>query len=139
MINREPMLFRDWHAYNTQRQIMAAAIVLKSSGWQSWSLGHAKLLSVLLWDYECRKVNHFKYCHTLKKNAYRRTHNYRLLNGLSRNGVLIKQGTGCYRLSPDGIKAADKAIAFITQADHICNEALKTKRCNLNFVGESIL
>ena len=128
MINREPMLFREWHAYNRQRQIMAAAIVLKSSGWEGWDLGHAKLLSVLLWDYECKGRSCFKYCQALHKRAYQRTHNYRLLNGLTQNGVLLKQSNGHYKLSQNTVETANKAIAFIKHADHICNEALKARK-----------
>lgn len=122
MGDREPMRFREWDAYVKHREIMVSSIVLKSSGWNGWHPGHAKLLGVLLWDYEGKRANGFRYREVLKRYGYGRTHNYRLLGDLVGNAVLEKQGRGVYRLQDGRLEAAEKAITVLRLADKICNE-----------------
>lgn len=125
MVDRDPILFREWNTYMKHRQIMASSIVLKSSGWNEWNTSHAKLLGVLLWEYEGTKVNGFKYKKTLRRHAYRRTHNYRLLNGLLRGSIIVKAEKGNYSLNDRSLKAAERAITVMKQADAICKEEAK--------------
>ena len=127
MVDRDPILFRGWNAYMKHRQIMVSSIVLKSSGWTDWNTSHAKLLAVLLWDYEGRKVNGFRYNEILKKKGYQRTHNYRLLNELVKKAVLIRDEKGLYSIRDESLEIAEQAFAFMKGADNIGNNAYTKK------------
>lgn len=76
--------------------MIASAIVFRSSSWHNWSYGHEKLLGVVLWHYETKKENNFKYSKLLKRHAYGRTQNYKLLKGILERNILVKQGNGYY-------------------------------------------
>lgn len=131
MGSNDPMLFRGWNAYMRLRQTMASSIVLNSSGWDTWNVSHAKVLAVFLWEYEGNKVNEFRYNKVLRKHAYRRTHNYKLLNDLLKSSVLLKAGRGTYSLNDKSLKIAEKATAFMKQADHICHENPERQDCSI--------
>ena len=85
MTGTEPRLFQNWSAYMRQRQVMASAVIFKNHDWYEWEIGHAKIYGILLWHYETKKHTKFKYSKTLKKQGYRRTHNYRLLKKIVEN------------------------------------------------------
>lgn len=119
MVDRDPILFRGWNAYMKHRQIMVSAIVLKNSGWGEWNTSHAKFLAVLLWDYQGRKVNSFKYNEIIKRKGYQRTHNYRVLNELVKKAVLIKNDKGQYCIQNESLRIAEQAFTFMKQADNI--------------------
>jgi hypothetical protein len=131
MVDRDPILFREWNAYMKHRQIMVSSIVLKSFGWADWNTSHAKLLGVLLWEYEGSKANEFRYNKLLRRHGYRRTHNYKLLNDLLKSSVLRRSGRGTYFLDAKSLEVAERAIAFMKQADHICHESPERQDCSI--------
>jgi hypothetical protein len=55
----------------------------------------------------------------LKKHGYRRSHNYRVLNELVKNEVLVKEENGVYRLKKEILSAAERASRFVGRADNI--------------------
>jgi hypothetical protein len=120
MAHGDPLAFCGWTNYMRHRQVMLAAIALTRSGWEEWEQGHAQLLAVFLWEYEGRRLNSFRYAEFLKKNAYRRSHNYRLLQDLLGSGILRKEGRGVYRLSDEILVVVDRAILVLREADGLC-------------------
>lgn len=119
MTEREPELFKDWCSYMKLRQVMASAVLFKDKGWMDWEMGHAKLFGILLWNYEIKNVKRFKYCKTLKKQGYRRTHNYRLLKGLVENGFLRKDGKGYYSLACENGESITRVLSLVKELDSI--------------------
>lgn len=122
MTEREPKLFKNWSAYMRQRQVMASAVIFKNHGWYQWEVGHAKLYGILLWHYETKKHAKFKYSRTLKRQGYRRTHNYRLLKTIVEKSLLQKQGNGYYSFAPSEIELIKKVLSVIKELDKIGNE-----------------
>lgn len=96
---------------------MASAIFFRSHGWEDWKIGHAKLLGILLWDFETKDEWKFKYSTTLRVSGYRRTHNYRLLDGLVKTGFLQKEGNGYYSFLPSDLDLVKKLIGAMRQMD----------------------
>ncbi len=113
MTEREPKLFKNWSAYTRQRQAMASAVIFESYRWSQWQEGHAKLYGILLWQYEIKKQTRFKYSKTLKKQGYRRTHNYRLLKKIVDNKLLRKEGNGYYSFTLSQIEVIEKVLPLI--------------------------
>ena len=122
MTEREPKLFKNWSAYMRQRQVMASAVIFKNKEWYEWQVGHAKLYGILLWHYETKKQTSFKYSKTLKKQGYRRTHNYRLLKTIVEKKLLRKEGKGYYSFTLSQIQAIEKVLSLIKELDLIGNK-----------------
>jgi hypothetical protein len=116
------MLFKTWSQYMKQRQIMASAVIFKAHGWYEWQVGHAKIFGILLWHYETGNQTSFKYSKTLKKDGYRRTHNYRLLKRIVEMNLLKKKGNGYYHLNLPEINVIDKVLSLIKELDMISKE-----------------
>ena len=123
MREREPNLFKNWTEYAKQRQVFASAVIFKAHGWCEWELGHAKLFGILLWHYEMKKQGKFKYSKTLKKEGYRRTHNYRLLKPLLSKTFLRKEGNGHYTLVPEDVKLVQEVSKILKQLDNVGKQA----------------
>jgi len=117
MAEREPELFKTWTAYMRQRQVMASAVLFKTHGWYEWEQGHAKLFGILLWHYQTKKTKRFKYSKLLKRQGYRRTHNYRLLKSLVEKSLLQRQGNGYYSICTADVQVIDNALAIIKELD----------------------
>lgn len=92
----EPTIFENLSSYTRARLMMASAVVFRKSDWDKWTYGHEKLLGVILWHYESKKEKRFKYSKLLKRYAYGRTQNYKLLKGILDRHILVKQGNGYY-------------------------------------------
>ncbi len=122
MVKREPKLFQNWSQYMRQRQVMASAVMFKNHGWYGWEVGHAKLYGILLWHYETKKHARFKYSRTLRKQGYRRTHNYRLLSRIVENNLLRREGNGYYSFAPSEIQVVERVLSLIKELDKIGNE-----------------
>jgi hypothetical protein len=132
MSEREPMLFKDWSEYMKQRQVMVSAVIFKNQGWYQWEIGHARIFGVLLWYYETKKQTSFKYSETLKKQGYRRTHNYRLLKTIVATNLLKKGRKGYYKLNLPEIKVIDKILSLIKELDMIGNKREVEKKSQSN-------
>ena len=117
MTKGQPKLFKNWREYTKQRQIMASAMVFKKHGWHEWQAGHARLYGILLWFYETEKQADFKYCKTLKKHGYGRTHNYRIIKRLIEENLLEKKGEGYYSLPSPMLGVIDKVLLMIKKLD----------------------
>lgn len=122
MTEKEPQLFKIWSEYAKQRQVMASATVFKSHSWYQWKVGHAKLYGILLWHYEKKRQTSFKYSKTLKKEGYRRTHNYRLLKTITEKELLQKEGNGYYSIASSKIRTLEKVLLLIKELDMIGND-----------------
>ncbi len=122
MTRKEPNLFKNWSAYMRQRQVMASAVIFKNHGWYQWEPGHAKLFGILLWHYEAKKQTRFKYSRLLKKQGYRRTHNYRLLRKILENKLLKREQNGYYSLPVSETKTIRKVLSLIKELDAIGNK-----------------
>ena len=123
MTEREPKIFKNWSPYMRQRQVMASAVIFKNHGWYEWQVGHSKLYGILLWHYETKKQTSFKYSTTLKKQGYRRTHNYRLLKTIVEKSLLQKEGNGYYSLAPSDLQAIQKVLSLIKKLDMVGNKS----------------
>ena len=119
MKETEPQLYHEWSIYMRLRQAMLSAATFNSSGWNDWEVGHAKLVGILLWHYENGQKVKFKYSRILKKQCYRRTHNYRLLKGITEAGILKTDGKGYYSFQDKDIHKMEKAIKLMRQLDQI--------------------
>ena len=117
MVEREPKLFRNWEPYMKARQVMASAILFRSHGWGDWKIGHAKLIGILLWNFETKKRWKFKYSTTLRTGGYRRTHNYRLLDKLVKNGLLQKEGNGYYSFAFRDLDSIKRLMVVMREMD----------------------
>jgi hypothetical protein len=95
----DPEVFQQLSPYAKARLMIASAIIFRKSGWKEWSYGHEKLIGVVLWHYEMKKEGRFKYSRLLKRCAYGRTQNYKLLKSIVEKEILVKQGNGYYTLS----------------------------------------
>lgn len=138
MTEKEPQLFKDWSEYAKQRQVMASATLFKSHGWYLWKVGHAKLYGILLWHYETKKQTSFKYCKILKKEGYRRTHNYRMLKMITEKELLQKDGGGYYSIATSKIRTLERVISLIKKLDMIGNEnEVKQKSENTALSGKT--
>jgi len=95
----EPSIFQNLSPYAKTRLMMASAVVFRISDWKEWTHGHEKLLGVVLWHYETKKESRFKYSKLLKRYAYGRTQNYKLLREIVGRKILRKEGNGYYKFS----------------------------------------
>jgi hypothetical protein len=127
MVEREPKLFKNWDPYMRSRQVMVSATIFKNRGWSQWQTGHAKLLGVILWDYETKNHRKFKYNHTLKKKGYRRTHNYRLLKDIIKNNILQKEGNGYYSFNVPEV-VIKKILKVVKELDKVSNNEAKVEQ-----------
>jgi hypothetical protein len=96
MTSDEPWIFENLGSYLKARLMIASAIIFRKSGWRDWTYGHEKLIGVVLWHCERRGEKRFKYSGLLKRYAYGRTQNYKLLRPIVERNILIKQGNGYY-------------------------------------------
>jgi len=78
------------------RLMIAAAIIFRKSNWDEWTYGHEKLMGVILWYCEAEKQYRFKYSRLLKRHAYGRTQNYKLLREIVDRNILTRQSNGYY-------------------------------------------
>ena len=124
MTDKEPRLFKNWNNYMKLRQIMASAVIFNNHGWSGWQIGHAKLFGILLWEYETRKNTKFKYSSTLKKQGYRRTHNYRLLKAILENNLLQRDGDGYYTFTVWELKMIKRVMMVLKEMDMIGKEKM---------------
>ena len=127
MPEKEPMLFKNWSEYMKQRQVMVSAVIFKNQGWYQWEIGHARIFGMLLWYYETKKQTSFKYSKTLKKQGYRRTHNYRLLKRIVEINLLKKGGNGYYNLNLSEMKLIDEVLSLMKKLDMISKEQTATE------------
>ena len=97
----EPSLFENLAPYMQTRLMLASAVIFRESRMQAWTHGHEKLVGVILWNYETRREKAFKYSRVLKRYAYGRTQNYKLLKPIVDQKILISQGNGRYAFSPE--------------------------------------
>jgi hypothetical protein len=124
MVEREPILFKNWDPYMRLRQVMASAVIFRNSGWFRWQTGHAKIFGVLLWDYETTGKKIFKYSKTLKKQGYRRTHNYRLLRSIVEQSLLQKEGNGYYTFTVPELEIIKRVISAMRELDIISRKEI---------------
>ena len=127
MVDREPKLFKNGNPYMKARQVMASAIIFRSHGWADWKIGHAKLFGILLWDFETKKRRKFKYSTTLRRGGYRRTHNYRLLEKLVKNGLLEKEGNGYYSFASKDLNLIKRLVVVMKEMDMFNHGAVSTE------------
>ena len=92
----DPAVFEQFEPYMRSRLMIAAAIIFRTSKWQKWTYGHEKLMGVILWHCEEKKQYTFKYSRLLKRYAYGRTQNYKLLRDIVDRNILIRQPNGHY-------------------------------------------
>jgi hypothetical protein len=121
MSNEEPSIFQIFPAYMKLRLMFASAILFRISGWKDWSYGHAKLFGVVLWNYEIKEENSFKYSRLLKRHAYGRTQNYKLLRGIVERNILKPEGNGYYSFSEKNQKLIKKILKALKNIDRIGN------------------
>jgi len=98
---------------------MASATVFRKSGWKEWTYGHEKLIGVVLWNYESKGEKRFKYSKLLKRQAYGRTQNYKLLKAIVRVKILKSQGNGYYEFSEKYQDMIEKVFDAITILDKL--------------------
>lgn len=115
----EPSIFENLNSYMRARLMIASAIIFRKSNWQNWTYGHEKLLGVVLWHYETKKERRFKYSKLLKRYAYGRTQNYKLLREILGRKILVSQGNGCYEFSPKYHDLIDKIFSELGEIDRI--------------------
>jgi hypothetical protein len=115
----EPSIFQELHPYTRARLMLASAVLFRKSNWDDWSYGHEKLLGIILWNYETKKQSTFKYSKLLKRHAYGRTQNYKLLKGITERNILVKQGNGNYSFSEKYRALIDAAFQQIRILDQI--------------------
>ena len=97
----EPTIFQEFSPYMKARLMIASAILFRHSRWENWTYGHEKLLGIALFHFETKKERRFKYSKLLKKYAYGRTQNYKLLKAICETKILVREGNGYYSFSPD--------------------------------------
>ena len=95
----DPSLFEQFEPYMRARLMIAAAIIFRKSNWDKWTYGHEKLMGVILWYCEAEKKYQFKYSRLLKRYAYGRTQNYKLLSEIVDRNILTRQPNGYYEFS----------------------------------------
>jgi hypothetical protein len=117
----EPSIFENLNQYMKTRLMMVSAVVFRRSSWDEWTYGHEKLLGVILWHYEAKKENRFKYSKVLKRYAYGRTQNYKLLKGILDQNILVKQGNGYYTFPEEYKSLIDKALEVLKTVDRLGN------------------
>jgi hypothetical protein len=115
----QPSIFENLSPYMRTRLMMASAVILRKSLLQDWTHGHEKLIGVILWDYEMRKEKGFKYSKVLKKHAYGRTQNYKLLRIIVERKILISQGNGYYTFAPEYQDLVEKISSEMKNLDQI--------------------
>lgn len=89
----EPAIFENLTPYMQTRLMLASAVIFRESKMQAWTHGHEKLVGVILWNFESKKENAFKYSRVLKRYAYGRTQNYKLLKPIVDNKILEARAT----------------------------------------------
>jgi len=97
----DPSLFEQFEPYMRARLMIAAAIIFRKSDWNKWTYGHEKLMGVILWYCEAEKQYKFKYSRLLKRYAYGRTQNYKLLSAIVNRNILVRQPNGYYTFSEE--------------------------------------
>lgn len=115
----EPSIFENLTPYLRTRLMMASAVIFRKSKLQEWTHGHEKLIGVVLWDYETRKEKRFKYSKVLKKYAYGRTQNYKLLRPIVEQKILVSQGNGYYAFAPEYQDLVEKISSEMKNLDQI--------------------
>jgi len=115
----EPEIFQRLTPYMKTRLMMASATVFRKSGWKEWTYGHEKLIGVVLWNYESKGEKRFKYSKLLKRQAYGRTQNYKLLKAIVRVKILKSQGNGYYEFSEKYQDMIEKVFDAITILDKL--------------------
>ena len=106
--------------------MIASSIVFRESKWEDWTYGHEKILGVVLWHYETKKAERFKYNRLLKKHGYGRTQNYKLLKGILESKILVRQNNGYYAFSKEYKNLIDTALNSLKILDRL----RKTKEDN---------
>jgi hypothetical protein len=136
MVEGEPKLFKNWDPYMKMRQVAASAVIFKHHGWLRWQMGHARLFGVLLWNYESRQSRRFKYSKILKKQGYKRTHNYRLLKDILENKILQKEGNGYYSFTAQESTTIRQVITVMKELDMISGRMpIRVKRKSKDIVS----
>jgi len=115
----EPTAFQNLSPYMKARLMIVSAIVFRKSRWNNWSYGHEKLIGVVLWNYETKKENRFKYSKLLKRYAYGRTQNYKLLKSIVERKILVKQGNGYYTFPEKYRDLIDDVLEAIKTLDRL--------------------
>ena len=121
MTSDDPAIFQDIPQYMRTRLMLASSIVFRESKWEDWTYGHEKLFGVVIWHYETKKAENFKYNKLLKKHGYGRTQNYKLLKGILERKILVRQNNGYYTFSKRCKNLIDRVLEFIKSGDSIRN------------------
>ena len=117
----EPSIFENLSPYMKARLMVASAIIFRKSNWKDWTYGHEKLLGVVIWHYEAKKERKFKYSKLLKRHAYGRTQNYKLLKGILERSILLQEGNGYYAFSERYQDLIDKILEALKGIDKLGN------------------
>jgi len=115
----EPSLFENLAPYMQTRLMLASAVIFRESRMQAWTHGHEKLVGVILWNYETRREKAFKYSRVLKRYAYGRTQNYKLLKPIVDNKILISHGNGNYSFAPEYQALIEQVFIQIKNLDQV--------------------
>jgi len=117
----EPTIFQEFGPYFRARLMITAAIIFRKSRWEDWTYGHEKLMGVILWHYETKNQPKFKYSKLLKRHAYGRTQNYKLLKGIVDKGILIREPNGYYTFPYRYRVLIEKIFAEMKNLDRLGN------------------
>lgn len=117
----EPIAFEDFGSYMRVRTMIAAGILLRKSGSDIWHYGHQKLLGIILWNYETTKEPRFKYRRLLKRYAYCKTQNYKLMRPMLDRKVLVRQGHGYYTFSKPYEELIQRIFQILKDMDEAGN------------------
>ena len=117
----EPSIFENLTPYMRTRLMMASVVIFRKSQMPNWSHGHEKLVGVVLWHYENRKEKRFKYSKLLKRYAYGRTQNYKLLRPIVEQKILVSQGNGYYSFAPEYENLLDRILSEMKSIDRLGN------------------
>ena len=115
----DPSIFQNLGSYMRARLMIAAAIIFRKSDWDQWTYGHEKLMGVILWYCEDEKQYQFKYSRLLKRYAYGRTQNYKLLRDIVDRNILIRQPNGYYIFPRSYRKLIDAIFDELKNLDRI--------------------
>ena len=125
MTTDQPSIFENLSPYMRTRLMLASAIIFRQSKWSDWTHGHAKLIGVVLWNYEKTRDNRFKYSKLLKRYAYGRTQNYFLLKPIVERQILIKQGNGYYTFRDDYQSLIEEIMETLKIIDQLGNQDME--------------
>jgi hypothetical protein len=115
----EPSIFDDLNSYMKARLMIASAIIFRRSNWKDWTYGHEKLLGVIIWHYEYKREKTFKYSKVLRRYAYGRAQNYKLLRGILERNILINEGNGYYTFGREYQEVFDKILDILKAIDKL--------------------